>query len=100
VSKQNILPKDSGKTGTADKYSRSDLKQMINYFWILIAVWTILILCMLCLDFVYLDRAYNERAKAAAMTNFNKDQAFRFWSAKHGGVYVPADSRTPPQSIS
>jgi len=96
VSKQNILSKNPDETGTADKYGRSDLKQMISYFWILIIVWTILILCMLCLNFIYLDRTYNERAKAEAMTNFNKDQAFRFWSAKHGGIYVPANSRTPP----
>lgn len=31
-----------------------------------------------------------------AWTNFNKDQAFRFWAASHGGVYVPATEKTPP----
>ena len=37
------------------------------------------------------DLAVNE-----ARANFQKDQAFRFWVTNHGGVYVPTDSRTPP----
>jgi len=31
-----------------------------------------------------------------ARTHFFKDQAFRYWSARHGGVYVPIDDRTLP----
>ncbi len=31
-----------------------------------------------------------------ARTHFNKDQAFRFWSASHDGVYVPITRKTPP----
>jgi PAS domain S-box-containing protein len=31
-----------------------------------------------------------------AISHFNKDQAFRFWATAHGGIYVPADKRTPP----
>ncbi|MCI5224343.1 MAG: DUF3365 domain-containing protein, partial [Candidatus Electrothrix sp. AR4] len=31
-----------------------------------------------------------------ARAHFNKDQAFRFWSASHGGVYVPTTEATPP----
>jgi len=27
---------------------------------------------------------------------FNKDKAFRFWAASHGGVYVPVSGKTPP----
>lgn len=27
---------------------------------------------------------------------FNKDQSFRFWASKHGGVYVPINEFTPP----
>ncbi|MFU8819361.1 MAG: ATP-binding protein [Desulfurivibrio sp.] len=32
----------------------------------------------------------------AARAHFSKDQAFRLWAASHGGVYVPATERTPP----
>lgn len=35
-------------------------------------------------------------AKKEALANFNKDQAFRLWGTKHGGVYVPATAETPP----
>jgi len=36
-----------------------------------------------------------ELAKIEARANFNKDQAFRIWATRHGGVYVPVDERTP-----
>lgn len=45
---------------------------------------------------------HNERemslalAKKEALANFNKDQAFRLWGSKHGGVYVPPTAQTPP----
>lgn len=32
----------------------------------------------------------------AARSNIAKDLAFRQWSTRHGGVYVPTDERTPP----
>jgi len=37
-----------------------------------------------------------ELATIAARENFNKDQAFRLWGSKHGGIYVPSNERTPP----
>lgn len=35
-------------------------------------------------------------ATIEARAHFNKDKAFRFWGASHGGVYVPVDEHTPP----
>ena len=35
-------------------------------------------------------------AENIAQASFLKDQAFRFWATPHGGVYVPATDRTPP----
>lgn len=35
-------------------------------------------------------------ARDAALTTWNKDQAFRQWATRHGGVYVKPDARTPP----
>lgn len=35
-------------------------------------------------------------AIAEARANWNKDQAFRGWATKHGGVYVAPNERTPP----
>lgn len=37
-----------------------------------------------------------ELAKTGALSNINKDMAFRMWAASHGGVYVPPDEKTPP----
>lgn len=40
----------------------------------------------------------NARDLAAreARTHFSKDQAFRYWASRHGGVYVEATESTPP----
>jgi len=35
-------------------------------------------------------------ATSEARAHWNKDQAFRKWATKHGGVYVKPDERTPP----
>ncbi len=35
-------------------------------------------------------------AKKEVFNSFEKDIVFRFWAAKHGGVYVPASEDTPP----
>lgn len=38
-------------------------------------------------------------AKDAARASFNKDQAFRLWGTRHGGIYVKANDRTPPNTF-
>ena len=35
-------------------------------------------------------------ATEEARANWNKDQAFRRWATRHGGLYVKPDKRTPP----
>jgi len=35
-------------------------------------------------------------ATTQAKDNWNKDQAFRIWATRHGGVYVKPGKRTPP----
>ena len=37
-----------------------------------------------------------ELAYDKARTHFEKDLAIRIWAAKHGGIYVPVNKRTPP----
>ncbi|MDH5633511.1 MAG: ATP-binding protein [Gammaproteobacteria bacterium] len=46
-----------------------------------------------------IDNLYKEKVLLAiesARTNWNKDQAFRGWATRHGGLYVKPDKRTPP----
>ena len=69
--------------------------RLTTYFWALIVIWTIIVISLLVLDFLQIGRVQHEMAKTEARANFNKDQAFRFWASKHGGVYVPINSRTP-----
>ena len=38
-------------------------------------------------------------ALAGARANFSKDNAFRLWVSRHGGVYVPATVETPPDPV-
>jgi len=69
--------------------------RLITYFWAFAAVWTIIVGGLFVLDFIQIRHVQQEMAKTEARANFNKDQAFRFWAAKHGGVYVPVNERTP-----
>jgi len=64
--------------------------------FVLIIIWSLLIL------YSYFSNASNLRTEiiklaiAEAKANWNKDQAFRGWATKHGGLYVSPDARTPP----
>jgi diguanylate cyclase (GGDEF)-like protein len=42
------------------------------------------------------DASMQELAYKEAVANFHKDQAFRIWGTKHGGVYVPVSEHTKP----
>ena len=43
-------------------------------FWLLIVVWTILVIGLLVLDFFQIEQVQREMAKTEARSNFNKDQ--------------------------
>ena len=85
MNQNTSLPEDAGARST----------RVTTNFWLLIVVWTILVIGLLVLDFFQIEQVQREMAKTEARSNFNKDQAFRFWASKHGGVYVPINSRTP-----
>ena len=59
-------------------------------------LWTILIAGSLSWNIYNEQQQTHELAVGSARANFNKDLAFRFWATTHGGVYVPANDRTPP----
>jgi len=69
--------------------------RLTTYFWLLTVIWTIVVIGLLVLDFLQIKQVQRETAETEARSNFNKDQAFRLWASKHGGVYVPINSRTP-----
>ncbi|MCB2182506.1 MAG: PAS domain-containing protein [Desulfobulbaceae bacterium] len=72
---------------------RSNLK---IYTLFLFVFWTSLIAVLISLNITRLKTVTQDIAIAQARAHFNKDQAFRYWAASHGGVYVPIDDSTPP----
>src|SRR3990172_10226514 len=63
---------------------------------ILMAGWTIAI----AISTAYTIYIYKEMtlrlASMEAKATFNKDNTYRLWAVKHGGVYVPVTKDTPP----
>lgn len=70
----------------------------VNFKMILlgVVVWTVLVGISLSINIIKNKKHILELAAISARENFNKDQAFRQWGSRHGGVYVPPDKRTPP----
>lgn len=67
-----------------------------RYVAILCAIWTGLAGLSLFRSLSEADEHVLGQALALARVNLDKDIAFRRWASDHGGVYVPADARTPP----
>jgi PAS domain S-box-containing protein len=67
-----------------------------RYALLLAIAWTVVIVTLLLYQARQVQQMTQNLAKTEARAHFNKDQAFRFWGASHGGIYVPTDERTPP----
>lgn len=74
----------------------SGKSRLALYIWVLAAIWTIIVAGLLINGIGHIRQASREVALTEARANFNKDQAFRYWIADHGGVYVPVTGKTPP----
>ncbi len=59
-------------------------------------VWTLLVGLSLAWNMLQLENQAEYLATEEARANWNKDQAFRRWATRHGGLYVKPDKRTPP----
>lgn len=59
-------------------------------------IWSLLIIVSLSWNIHSNIKKTSELAALEARALFNKDKAFRFWGASHGGVYVPQTKKTPP----
>ncbi len=67
-----------------------------NYTLIFISAWTIFVAIVLSTHFKSIKDATTKMATNEARTHISRDQAFRYWGASHGGVYVPVTKRTEP----
>jgi hypothetical protein len=75
-------------------------KNKIKRFYIFSAVfflaWSLLILYSSQREIAAEREKTISMARNEAITTFNKDQSLRYWSAEHGGVYVPVSEKTAP----
>ena len=67
-----------------------------RYVIILAVIWTTLIVGFGVWNGKRNMQERRELIRNEARAHFLKDQAFRFWAAGHGGVYVPSTEHTPP----
>ncbi|MBU0680333.1 MAG: DUF3365 domain-containing protein [Proteobacteria bacterium] len=82
--------------GIWNKIYNNDLQSVQRVTILAVFGWSFL--CSLS-GYFYVDMEKGrtmELAQKEALTIFNKDQAFRLWGNKHGGVYVPETKETPP----
>ncbi|MCW8915381.1 MAG: PAS domain S-box protein [Magnetovibrio sp.] len=63
---------------------------------LLLLAWTVVVGSSLVWNVHQNDEQTEALALREALTIFNKDQGFRLWGTRHGGVYVPATEETPP----
>jgi diguanylate cyclase (GGDEF)-like protein len=82
--------------GLAFLKSSNDEARLQILSLIAIVTWTLLVLGIFLLGTRLEDASVLELARKEAMANIHKDQAFRIWGSRHGGVYVPVSERTPP----
>ena len=70
--------------------------KLVKYKWLVFSIWTLLMVALLLNNLAMLKDASQNLAIKEARTHFQKDKVFRYWSAMHGGFYVPIDERTTP----
>ncbi len=91
-------PVAKGSIGSMTSLPRAGVKLTAMYHFTLsmMALWTLVVGGSLAWN-IHDERTQTlALARQEALATFNKDQAFRFWAAKHGGLYVPVTTDTPP----
>jgi diguanylate cyclase (GGDEF)-like protein/PAS domain S-box-containing protein len=63
-----------------------------------LAIWTLLAVASLAWNLSLENRHLQDMLMDKSRTHIQKDMAVRIWAARHGGLYVPVDKRTPPNT--
>ncbi|QWR77691.1 Tll0287-like domain-containing protein [Candidatus Magnetomonas plexicatena] len=79
----------------ADRY-KLNYSYLLKIIVLVSVLWTIIVLASLARSIFDVHQDTMNSAKREAVTNFNKDVAFRNWASDRGGVYVSPDNSTPP----
>ncbi len=75
---------------------KENKKLIIRYMLLVLLFWTAIVTGSIVWHINTTGEYINKLIINKARTHFEKDKAIRIWAAKHGGVYVPLDTRTPP----
>ncbi|MDH3354148.1 MAG: EAL domain-containing protein [Chromatiales bacterium] len=67
-----------------------------TWAWGLLLLWTLIIISSNLWNDYQVKSLLLDQARAELRANFFKDQTFRMWSTKHGGVYVPVTETQKP----
>jgi len=78
------------------KHMKKRLAPLYRVATAVFIIWTLIISGFLSWNIANEKTQTYKLAINEAHSVFNKDIAFRYWATRHGGVYVPADKRTPP----
>ena len=68
------------------------------YVFAATATWVSVVIALMLLNFRQIRDAQYTMATSDAREHVNEDNAFRFWVASMGGVYVPVTDRTQPNA--
>ena len=75
---------------------KTTLTKLEHYIWLMVGMWTIIIIASLVCNVMQLKQYILEEARIQAKVAFEKDILYRRWNAGHGGVYVPISKETQP----
>ncbi|MEE8403616.1 MAG: ATP-binding protein [Candidatus Hydrothermarchaeaceae archaeon] len=70
--------------------------ELERYIWALAVVWTLIVAASLVWNVAHMNQNTLEEARIQARVAYDKDVVYRYWNAKHGGVYVPVTEETQP----
>lgn len=67
-----------------------------QYAWGLVAGWTLLVCASWFWNYQAEQQVFRKVALAEARAVIERDALYRRWGSSHGGVYVPATAKSPP----
>ncbi len=76
--------------------SNSCIKGVAKNTRYVLVFWTLILAGLLIENLVTHKKTINKLATIEVRTHFQKDKVFLFWSASHGGFYIPVSERTTP----
>ena len=74
----------------------SSYRSRLRRYGLVLVGWSLLVGASIAYGLHYIDDELLDSATIFARATINKDISFRKWASSHGGVYVAANERTPP----